>query len=113
MRGLLRLWKLKRITLISSLYALEEARINLTDDVQRDRLTRLSRSIDFFDVPSSDLPQGVSLPDKDAPIVLAAIEGKATHLITGDIRHFGPYFGKKIQSILVLPPGNYLKKISA
>jgi hypothetical protein len=34
-------------------------------------------------------------------------------IITGDIRHFGPYFGKKIQGILVLPPGGYLKKISA
>jgi hypothetical protein len=66
---------------------LEVARINLNDDVQRDRLTRLSKSIDFFDVSSSSLPQGVSLPDKDAPIVLAAIEAKATHLITGDIRH--------------------------
>src|SRR5437879_2519148 len=44
------------------------------------------------------------------PILLAAIEARATHLITGDLRHFGPYFGKKIQCILVLPPGNYLKK---
>jgi len=34
-------------------------------------------------------------------------------IITRDIRHFGPYFGKKIQGILVLPPGDYLKKISA
>ena len=111
--GLLRLWKLKKITLISSHYALAEARINLTDDVQRGRLTRLCRSIEFFDAPSSDLPQGVSLPDKDAPIVLAAIEGKATYLITGDIRHFGPYFGKKIRGILVLSPGDYLKQFSA
>jgi len=111
--GLLRLWKLKKITLISSRYALEEARINLTDNVQRDRLARLSRNIEFFDAPSSDFAQGVSLPDKDAPIILTAIEGKATHLITGDIRHFGPYYGKKIQGILVLPPGDYLKKLSA
>jgi hypothetical protein len=36
---------------------------------------------------------------------------RRTHLITGDIRNFGPYFGKKIQGILVLPPGDYLKKI--
>jgi len=52
----------------------------------------------------------VLLPDKDVPILLAAIEARATHLITGDLRHFGPYFGKKIQGILVLPPRNYLKK---
>lgn len=108
--GLLRLWTLKEITLVSSRYALEEARINLTDDVQRDRLTRLSKSIDFFDARSSDLPRELSLPDKDAPIVLAAIEAKATHLLTGDIRHFGPYFGKKVQGILLLPPGDDLKR---
>ena len=108
--GRLRLWTLKEITLVSSRYALEEARINLTDDVQRDRLTRLSKSIDFFDARSSDLPRELSLPDKDAPIVLAAIEAKATHLLTGDIRHFGPYFGKKVQGILLLPPGDDLKR---
>jgi uncharacterized protein len=110
--GLLRLWRLKKTTLVSSRYALEEARINLTDDLQRGRLTRLSRTIEFFDAPSNNLPQGIVLPDKDAPIVLAAIEAKATHIITGDLRHFGPYFGKKIQGILVVPPGDYLKKIS-
>jgi len=36
--------------------------------------------------------------------MLAAIEAQATHLITGDVRRFGPYFGKKIQSILILTP---------
>ena len=110
--GLLRLWRLKKTTVVSSRYALEQARINLTDDLQRGRLIRLSSTIEFFDGPSNDLPQGIVLPDKDAPIVLAAIEAKATHIITGDLRHFGPYFGKKIQGILVVPPGDYLKTIS-
>ena len=111
--GLLRLWRLKKTTLVSSRYALEEARINLTDDLQRGRLTRLSRAIEFFDAPSKDLPQGIVLPDKDAPIVLAASEAKATHIITGDLRHFGPHFGKKIAGILILTPGDYLKQRAA
>ena len=107
---LLKLWKLKNVILCSSRHALEEARINLTHEVQRSRLARLSRNIHLFDAPPKELPNGVLLPDKDVPILLAAIEARATHLITGDLRHFGPYFGKKIQCILVLPPGNYLKK---
>ncbi len=108
--GLLKLWKLKNVTLCSSRHALEEARINLTHEVQRSRLARLSRNIHLFDAPPKELPHGILLPDKDVSILLAAIEARATHLITGDLRHFGPYFGKKIQGILVLPPGNYLKK---
>ena len=108
--GLLKLWKLKNVILCSSRHALEEARINLTHEVQRSRLARLSRNIHLFDAPPKELPGGVLLPDKDVPILLAAIEVRATHLITGDLRHFGPYFGKTIQGILVLPPGNYLKK---
>ncbi len=111
--GLLRLWKLKDVILCSSHHALEEARINLTDEGQRGRLARLSKSIHLFDAPPRELPQGVSLPDKDVPILLAAIEARATHLITGDIRHFEPYFGKKIEGILVLPPGEYQKKATA
>jgi predicted nucleic acid-binding protein len=111
--GLLRLWKLRNVILCSSRYSLEEARINLADEVQRARLTTLARSIHLFDAPSSELPQWVSLPDKDVPILLAALEAKATHLITGDVRHFRPYFGKKIAGILVLLPEDYLKKSAA
>ncbi len=108
--GLLKLWELKNVTLCSSHYALEEARINLTDEAQLGRLKRLARGIQLFDARPRELPRGVFLPDKDVPILLAAIEARATHLITGDIRHFGPFFGERIEGILVLLPGDYLKK---
>jgi hypothetical protein len=42
------------------------------------------------------------------PILLAAIEARATHLLTGDIRHFGLYFGKRIEGIRIMLPGEYL-----
>src|SRR2546426_2414730 len=77
--GLLKLWKLKNVILCSSRHALEEARINLTHEVQRSRLARLSRNIHLFDAPPKELPDGVLLPDKDVPILLAAIEARATH----------------------------------
>jgi uncharacterized protein len=50
----------------------------------------------------------VKLPDKDRPILLAAIGAGATHLLTGDFRHFGPYYGERIEGVLILPPGEYL-----
>jgi hypothetical protein len=31
------------------------------------------------------------LPEKDRPILEAAIQCKATHLLTGDIKDFGPF----------------------
>lgn len=108
--GVLALWKLKNVKLSSSHYALEEARINLTEEAQRDRLRELSVGLELFDAPLEKLPRGISLPEKDAPIMLSAIAAHATHLVTGDVRHFGAYFGKIICGILILPPRDYLRK---
>ena len=109
--GLLKLWKLREVVLCSSRYALEEARINLNNEVQRTRLVRLAGKVQLFDAGKHELlPKGVSLPEKDVPILLAAIEARATHLLTGDFRHFGSYFGKRVEGILVLPPGEYLRR---
>jgi predicted nucleic acid-binding protein len=107
--GLNQLWKLKNVVLCSSRYALEEARINLADEEQRMRLAKLSGVIQLFEPAQRELPHGISLPEKDVPILLAAIEARATHLLTGDVRHFGPYFGKRIEGIMILVPGEYIR----
>ena len=106
---LLQFWKLKNVWLCSSAYALEEARINLEKDDQRTRLHRLAESVHVFEAFGQELPKGISLPGKDAPIILAAIAARATHLLTGDLRHFGPYLGKKISGILITLPADYLR----
>src|SRR5215469_17063870 len=108
--GLVQFWRLKDTRLCSSRYALEEARINLEENEQRRRLEKLARHVHLYDAATRELPAGLSLPEKDVPIFLAAIEASATHLITGDIRHFGLYFSKQIVGILVLPPADYLKE---
>jgi len=107
--GLAQLWRLEDVVLCSSWYAVEEARINLAENAQRRRLARLVKHLELFDAGPRELPSGVSLPEKDVPILFAAMEAHATHLITGDVRHFGPYFGKQIEGILVLLPGEYLR----
>jgi predicted nucleic acid-binding protein len=108
--GLLRLWKLKDVVLCTSRYAAEEARLNLNDDVQRQRLARLLLTMQFCDASERGLPGGISLPEKDAPILLASIEVGATHLLTGDVRHFGSYFGKTVEGLLITLPGEYLQR---
>jgi predicted nucleic acid-binding protein len=106
---LLQLWKLKNATLCSSRYALEEARINLAEEDQRVRLKRLSATILLIEASRGTLPRGISLPEKDVPILMAAIEAEATHLLTGDIRHFGPYRSKKFEGVAIMLPGDYLR----
>jgi predicted nucleic acid-binding protein len=107
--GLLQFWKFKDVVLCSSRYALEEARINLADEVQRKRLNKLSEILHLFEAASRKPPRGISLAEKDMPILLAAIEARATYLLTGDLRHFGPYFGQKIEGTAIALPGEYLR----
>ncbi|MFA7236446.1 MAG: hypothetical protein WC058_06250 [Phycisphaeraceae bacterium] len=45
--GLLRLWFLRKVAMISSWYAVAEARANLADDTQHRRLDDLTKTIYF------------------------------------------------------------------
>ena len=104
------LWSRKDIELCTSHYALEEAHRNLAEASQRERLAKLSQKLRFYGAADRELPRDVHLPVKDAPILLAAMEAEATHLLTGDMRHFGPYLGKRVAGIVILAPGDYLRK---
>lgn len=106
---LLRLWNLRNITLCSSHYALEEARLNLDNEDQRMRLAKLSGTLHLFEARQMHLPPGIFLPEKDIPILLGAVEARATHLLTGDVRHFHDYFGRKIAGITITRPAEYLR----
>jgi len=110
--GLARLWRLPDATLITSRYALAEAERNLETDEQRSRLAAFAKNIQFVDaVAGGLLPDVVKLVEKDAPILLAAIEAGATHLLTGDRRHFADLYGKSIKGVRGLSPAEYLKSI--
>jgi predicted nucleic acid-binding protein len=107
---LLRLWHRRGVELLTSAYACVEAERHLHQD-QRARLTELMKRVRLVpDAPSQDLAEKLSLRSKDVPIVAAAIAAGATHLITGDRRDFGPYFGKRLLEMQVLPPRDYLTR---
>ena len=108
--GLLQLWELSDCVLYSSRYAMGEARVNLGEASQRDQLERLCRPVHLVDATSARLPPGTPLPEKDKPILAAAIEARATHLLTGDVRDFGRLLGKIIAGVLIQLPGEYLKE---
>ena len=106
----LKLRQMPEVNLVSSPYAAEEARRNLEKLEQRDRLEELLQSVKLIPaLPAEPLPEGVTLPAKDAPILLAAMAAQATHLLTSDLKHFGPYFYQIIEGVLVLPLAAYFK----
>ena len=43
-----------------------------------------------------------SVVAKDAPVLVAAIQCGAAMFVTGDVRHFGHLFGKRVDGVLVL-----------
>jgi len=105
------LWRLERVELISSGYAVEEVKRNLIRDRPEAvaRLNALLRKVRRVPEPASDsLAPLMSLDAKDQPILLAAIEAGADSLLTGDRRHFGHLYGKSVRDVLILPPADFL-----
>lgn len=116
--GVAVLWSLEHATLVSSPYAIEEARRNLPGREHKRRLESLVRELEVVEahtVPDSvrdSVLAKITLPAKDLPIIGGALAAGCTHLITGDVRHFGQFFGKHIGPVLVLPPADYVRRSS-
>ena len=109
--GLRKLWSLAGVRRVTSVYAAEEARRNLSRPKQREDLEELLGSVEVIaTAPSTGQPlfSTIELPDKDQPILLAAIGAWATHLLSGDFQHFGSYYGRRIEGVLIISPGDYL-----
>jgi len=81
-------------------------------NVQQERLERLVETMEIVSGSTvfSPLPAGFNLPEKDLPILAAALLIQATHLLTGDKQHFGPYFGQVIFGVLIQRPTEYLRE---
>ncbi|MBI5586304.1 MAG: hypothetical protein HY892_21035 [Deltaproteobacteria bacterium] len=58
------------------------------------------------------IPCPIDLPEKDRPVFLAALAGKADYLVTGDRTHFGKFFDQTIQGIKILLPKDYLQSLT-
>lgn len=112
--GLRRFWTLPEVSLFTSAYAIEEALRNLPQEEQLDRLDQLLIEVQVVsEWDHIALPEDIVLPEKDIPILQAAIVGQATHLITGDIGDFGIYFGRNIDGVEILLPAIYLRRVNS
>lgn len=112
--GLRKIWSIPKVQLITSSYAAEEARRNLERPQQLHDLEVLLRDIEVIGAMPADRPLSgaLDLAEKDRPILLSAVECHATHLLTGDFKHFGPYYGQTVEGVLILPPSEFLSRIS-
>lgn len=96
--------------LITSPHALAEARRNLKLK-KPGALARLEEEILVrVGIVAESGPEAArigmenGLPLKDAPILSAAIQASVSHLVTGDARHFGHLYGRKIGGLEVVTP---------
>jgi len=86
---------MKHWDLVSSAFAVAEARRNISAKYPQ-CMPRLESLLSRLTVVPQPAATGVSiqLPEKDLPIYLAALASRATHLLTGDTRHFGPHMNR-------------------
>jgi predicted nucleic acid-binding protein len=113
--GLERLWsdaKKGEYELIASQYVIEEAKRNLDRREQQDTLDRHLGEVRVVPEADPTIPCPVPLPEKDRPVMMAALSCKADYLITGDVTHFGKYFGKKIRTLRICTPRGFFNIIS-
>ena len=94
-------------SLQSSAYAIEEARRNLQTRFS-DRLPDFLALLPLLQIVPEPGPGvlrqvlDLGLVAKDAPVLAAAVQSRADMFVTGDRRHFGALFGRRIEGVLVL-----------
>ena len=112
-RALFKLAAARKIELVSSRYALEEAARNIAlkfpqgvtegDAVVGGLLLTAEPS-----QVATRFAEASGLPFKDVPILAAAIDARASVLVTGDRRDFGHLYGKTIEGTLIIAPAEAL-----
>lgn len=103
-----------QLKFITSDYAILEARRNL--EIKKPAavvgLDSLLREIEI--VPSvQKYPCPIALPEKDQPIFMSALKARATHLLTGDKRDFGPLMNRSAETsgVTIQTVSDFISKI--
>ncbi len=103
--------KRKHCVLFGSDYVIEEARRNLFQPEQLKRLEAFLSKVQIVPEVDPKMPCPISLPEKDKPVLLAAISIKADYLLTGDTIHFGKYFGEVVNGVRICRLQDYLSRL--
>lgn len=110
--GVRKIWDATGTVLLTSAYAVEEAKRNLDTVERRSNLEELLEAVHVSNALAdpAEHPEisAADLPEKDLPILRAAVASGATHLLTGDRKHFGHLFGEHLAGVLVVRPADHL-----
>lgn len=88
--------------LVTSHYAATEAARNISAKRPAWETAHTAMMARMEIVPDAVLHVEAGLPDKDKPILAAAIAAKCTYLVTGDKRDFGHIYGKIVEGVMVV-----------
>jgi predicted nucleic acid-binding protein len=103
-----RIWEIAGVELITSNFVVAECRRNLPGEEQQNRLDHFLtavRVLNFQKTPQLEPPP--PLPEKDQHVLAAAVLARADYLITGDMKHFGEWYGGSVCGIRIEPPGRF------
>ncbi|HSF15937.1 MAG TPA: PIN domain-containing protein [Vicinamibacteria bacterium] len=103
-----------RWSVVSSSFAMEEARRNLEAKfpdalVSFDKLLRTVGVVP--DIAEKTCP--IELPEGDAPIFLSALGARCSHLLTGDRKDFGRFMNepKRTSGVVIQTVADFLSKL--
>ena len=89
-------------------YVVEEARRNLSAKAP-DGLSVLDAFLARMQLAATHsgpetVPAALAVPEKDRPVLAAAIRLECEALVTGDRTHFGAFYGKRLGGVLIHSP---------
>ena len=95
---------LKHVEAVTNPHAVEEAGRNLgikrpqhsADFKKLIKRVHISNTFAFINDPD------IQLSKEDIPILGGAVGSRCTHLWTGDKRHFGKFFGKTVEGVVIV-----------
>ena len=104
------IWTLPDVRLLVSPYVIEEARRNTPGPCSERLELLLAAAVALPVEPDcSHLVERIQLPTKGLPVFAGALAAGATHLLTGDLRHFRHLMGVETCRVRVMLPGEYLQ----
>ena len=99
---------------VTSGYAIEEALRNLEAKFP-DAVGALDVVLEGISVVASILDDTcpITLPEKDAPIFLSAVAAGCTHLLTGDLKDFGPFMNapERSSGVIIQTVAEFLSRL--
>jgi predicted nucleic acid-binding protein len=107
-RQLIRLLLADGHACLADAYVIEEARRNLSAKFPAalPDFEKILATIGHLPMQAIEpsLLARLPLPEKDRPVLAAAIQHRCSILVTGDRTHFGPLYGKQIEGVQVHSP---------